>query len=166
MVAGAVRTCYARPVKHEGNSGFVKSNIHQHLIKGTIYESRINGNYWVQSAEGHACSCSNSMLLRDTNIKNSVRKFAGEFIQTNRNHHGSGNAHNSRIRLCDLQNLIREDFGPWGLAIAGHRHAGLGINLANRMELVSLIPYGRIVTLALLGNGVDNGWSLVRLSSC
>ena len=156
MVRGSVWSCHSGSVEHQGDGGFVKSNIHDQLVKRAVSEGRIDGNDRMQPSESHAGCAGHSMLLGNSNVKDSVRILLCHPVKTNRNQHRTGKTNHLLIRVCDFDDLIGKHRGPRGLRAHVERFASRRVDLTNRVKLVFIIHHRRVVALALLRDRVHN----------
>lgn len=96
------------------------------------------------------------MLLGDADVEHPFRMPCGELVQSHRNEHGAGNADEVRALVRDVGDLVGEDGSP-RLCTAGIGGlAGLRIDDADRVELVSLVGAGLRVPVAFFGHGVHD----------
>ena len=89
------------------------------------------------------------MLLGDADVEGALGELRGERVEPDRVHHRRGDRDDVLAALAELDDLVGEVVGPdpaLGLLLAG-----LDVERAGRVELVGLVPLGRVVARSPCG---------------
>ena len=155
VVAGPVSSRDSGPVQDDRHSGPVQGDIHEHLVEGAVEEGRVEGDHRVHAGEGEAGGEGQRVLLGDADVDDPRRHLIGQGLEAHRGLHGGGDPDDPFISAGQGDDLLGEDGGP-AEALGHHRQAGLGMNLAHRVEAVGDVLLGRGVAPPLLGDDVDD----------
>ena len=111
-MTGAVGAGDTSAVEHERHSGFVKRDIHQHLVESTVDEGRVQRDHRMQPAERHPRRRRHRVLLGDTDVEYPARILLGETMQPGRAQHRGGDSDDLRVGIRDLDDLVGEHGCP------------------------------------------------------
>ena len=156
VVARPVVTGGAGPVEHEGDARAVQRAVHQHLVEGAVEEGGVHRDDRVQPAHREAGRRRGGVLLGDADVVRALGEGCREPVEPDRVHHRGGDRHEVGTTSAERDHLLGEGVGPD--AALGSLDAGVDVELAGRVELVGLVPFGRVVAEALAGDDVhDHG---------
>ena len=161
-MAGAIGAGDTGAVQNKRHAGFVKRDVHEHLVKGAVDERGIDGDHRVHTAVSESCRTCDGVLFGNSHIEHPLGILGCHPVKTRGPQHGSGNAHDFLVLTSDMQHFIAEDPSPRQRVGGFSVLSGEGVNLAHRVELVGLVVKCRLVTATLLGNDVNNDRSFAR----
>ena len=99
------------------------------------------------------------MLLGDADVHHPFREGGGEPVETGRVDHRRADGDDPLVHRPQLEDLLGEHVGPLDRAGTADGHAGLGVDLADRVEAVLLVVLRRGVAVALAGQTVHQDGS-------
>jgi hypothetical protein len=155
-VARAVVAGDPGPVEHERDGQAVQRDVHERLVEGAVQEGRVQADDRVHAAHGEARGAGDGVLLGDADVVGAVGVRLAEGEQPHRLQHGGGDGDDVGTVGADGDHLLAEDARPAACAggdrLAGHRvgHGG------DAVQAVGLVVDGRLVAVALDGDGVDD----------
>ena len=159
MVAGAIGAGDTGAVQHKRHTGFVKRDVHEHLVKSAVDERGIDGDHRVHTAVGEPRGAGYGMLFGNPHIEHTLRILGCHPVKARGPQHGSGDAHDFLVLTSDMQHFITEYPCPRQRVGGFSVLPGEWINLTHRVELIGLIIQGWLVTAALLGNHMNDNRS-------
>ncbi len=115
MMGSTILPAHRCPVDQEEHRQVLQADIHHHLIVGPLHKGIINGNHRTHASGRKAGRHGNSVLLRDSHVKQPFGESSLERCKTGRICHRGCDGHDTLIF-----------FGKAGEQLAGCRSKALG----------------------------------------
>ena len=144
------------PVQGKDHRYVGQTNVVEHLIKGPLHKSGIDGHNRFQPLQGHPGGESYGMLFGYPDIKKPLGKPLGKEIQTGSFRHGGRNGHDPQILFRQVNDGLPEDLGIGGDSgsFLWTFTFGFQVKRSHAVEKGGIF-FGRPVTFSLGGQHMD-----------
>ena len=75
----------------------MERHVHEQLVERSVHEGGVNTHHRVGAFKCHAGCRGKTVLLRDSNVNDSVGEPGGQWLQTHWRHHRGGHSHDLRV---------------------------------------------------------------------
>ena len=161
-MARAVRTGHAGTVEHQRDRLINQPHIHEQLVERPVQKRRVHRDNRVQAAERHTGGGSDSVLLRNTDIEETVRELLRKRLQAGRPRHRRGDGHDIVALVAGAQQLLGEHRRPSRFR-RGERLPCHRVDDTRGVHLIRHIVHGRGEPVALFSDHVHDQRPLIAL---